>query len=79
MADNAGLKPASYWSLGEGHSVEIDGEVVEESLVCISVNGDELATFMCSPRDLQAMAVGFLYNESIIREITDIRDIHLSK
>ena len=53
--------------------------VVDESLVCISVNGEELATFMCSPRDLREMAVGFLYNESLIDGPEAIRSIHLSK
>ena len=74
-----GLKPAHYWSLGEGYSKEIFGEVVDESLVCISVNGEELATFMCSPRDLREMALGFLYNESLIEGPESIRSIHLSK
>jgi FdhD protein len=77
--DSSGLKPAFYWSLGDGHSQEISGEVVDESLVCISVNGEELATFMCSPRDLKEMAVGFLYNESLIDGPESIRSVHLSK
>lgn len=78
-ADSLGLKPANYWTLMEGESREISGEVVDEALVCISVNGKELATFMCSPGDLREMAVGFLYNESLIESREAIRSIHLSK
>ena len=29
-------------------------------------NGRELATFMCTPRDLTELALGFLYNEGVI-------------
>jgi FdhD protein len=53
--------------------------VVEEAQVCISVNGEELATLMASPRDLKRMAVGFLANEGIIQSADDIRHLHLSK
>jgi FdhD protein len=47
--------------------------------VCISVNGEELATFMCSPRDLDKMAIGFLANEGLIETLADVRDLHISK
>ena len=76
---DAGVKPIQYLSLGAGSPKQIDGEVVDESLVCISINGEELATFMCSPNDLREMAVGFLYNEGIIENIEEIRTIHISK
>jgi FdhD protein len=34
---------------------------------------------MCSPRDLEALALGFLYNEEIIHSLDDVHHIHLSK
>lgn len=74
-----GTRPAEYISLGAGPPQEIDGEVVEEALACISVNGQELATFMCSPRELDWMALGFLYNEGLIKSSDDVRALHLSK
>lgn len=74
-----GVKPSQYISVNNGSVMNIDGEVVDEALVCLSVNGRELATIMCSPRDLEELAIGFLYNESIIENVSDIRDIHLSK
>ncbi len=58
---------------------EIAGAIVEEGLVCISVNGQELATFMCTPRDLEKLALGFLYNEQIISSLDDVRHLRVSK
>lgn len=75
----AGVRPVRYISLGAGAPQEIDGEVVEETLACISVNGEELATFMCSPHDLDKMALGFLYNEELINGLEDVRTWHVSK
>lgn len=64
----------------DGNGVQvIEGDVVEEGLVCISVNGEELATFMCSPTDLDKLALGFLFNEGIIQELDDVRQLHISK
>jgi FdhD protein len=74
-----GVRPVHYISLGPGSPQAIDGEVVEEAQVCISVNGEELATFMCTPRDLEAMALGFLANEGVIDQIDDVRHMRVSK
>lgn len=76
---DGGVKPVQYLSLGPGSPQQIDGEVVDEALVCISINGEELVTFMCSPTDLKEMAVGFLYNEGIIDSLNEVRTIHISK
>ncbi|RPJ02603.1 MAG: formate dehydrogenase accessory sulfurtransferase FdhD, partial [Chloroflexi bacterium] len=37
------------------------------------VNGQELATMMCSPVDQEALALGFLYNEGVIQSWADVR------
>jgi FdhD protein len=79
VIEAAGVKPAHYIALNGLDSLDIDGYVVEESLACISVNGTEVATFMCSPRDLDKMALGFLYNEGLIRGVDDVRALHMAK
>lgn len=71
--------PARYLSIDGGNTREIEGDIVEEGLVCISVNGEELATFMCTPTNMEKLALGFLYNEGIIQELDDVRQIHVSK
>ena len=75
---NDGVRPVHFTSLGVGPPRQIDSEIVEEALSCISVNGMELATFMCSPRDLDKLAIGFLHNEDIITSMDDIEVLHIS-
>ncbi len=55
----------------------IEGEVIEEGFVSIFVNGMELATVMCSPREQDRLALGFLCNEGIINSRDDVRALHV--
>ncbi len=55
----------------------VEGEVIEEGFVSIFVNGEELATVMCSPREQDRFAIGFLCNEGIIHSLADVRAVHL--
>lgn len=79
MVTQPGIQPVHYISLNGSSPMAVDGEVIEEAQVCISVNGVELATFMCSPHDLDRMALGFLYNEGVIDSLDDVRALHLSR
>jgi FdhD protein len=78
-AQRRGAKPVRYISLNGGSPQDIDGQVVEEGLVCITVNGQELATFMASPYGLDDLALGFLHNEGLINSLDDVRSLHISK
>lgn len=73
------VKPASYLSLGSGSRQRIAGEVVDEVLACVSVNGQELTRYMSSPHQLDHLALGFLYNEGLIDALEDVRSVHVSK
>ncbi len=55
----------------------VEEEVIEESFVSIFVNGVELATVMCSPREQDRFALGFLCNEGIIESMADVRAAHV--
>ena len=55
----------------------VEGEVIEEGFVSIFVNGEELATVMCSPREQRQLALGFLCNEGIINSLEDVRAAHV--
>ena len=74
-----GVQPVRYISLDGQTTHNLDGEVVDEAQVCISVNGSEVATIMCSPHDLDKLALGFLYNEGVISGPADVRALHLSR
>lgn len=79
MKKQLATRPTHYISIDGSKPREIAGEIVDEGLVCISVNGEELATFMCTPSNLEDLALGFLYNERIINSMDDIRQIRVSK
>jgi FdhD protein len=79
VVETTGAKPVHYISLNGDEPLDVDGFVVEESLACISVNGEEVATFMCSPRDLDKLALGFLYNEGLIAGMDEVRAVHIAK
>jgi len=46
--------------------------VIVESPVTLTVNGHVWLTFMCTPTDLEALAVGFIYNEGVIKSKEEI-------
>ncbi|MDA8219994.1 MAG: formate dehydrogenase accessory sulfurtransferase FdhD [Dehalococcoidales bacterium] len=46
--------------------------VAEEAPVTIVVNDREVATLLCTPRDLLEMTVGWLYAERLIEDTTEI-------
>lgn len=67
-----------YISVGIGAPHQVEDEIVEEATACVSVNGVELATFMCTPRNLDWLGVGFLFNEGIITSADEIATLHIS-
>ncbi len=46
--------------------------VIIETPVTLTVNGHVWLTFMCTPTDLEALTVGFLFNEGVIKSKEDI-------
>ena len=54
-----------------------DAETIVETPVSLTVNGEVWLTFMCTPVNLEAMAIGFLYNEGILEQMNDVADVRL--
>ncbi len=52
-------------------------EVIVEAPVSLTLNGDLWLTFMCTPVDLDAMAVGFLFNEGLIASIEEVASVRV--
>ncbi len=76
IACEPGSIPFTYWEYGQGRAEIVEGGVIEEILLSLYVNGQELATLMCSPVDQEALALGFLINEGVIQSLDDIRLLH---
>ncbi len=69
--------PITYIQASPDHWTSIDSEVIVEAPVSLTVNGEVWLTFMCTPIDLEAMAVGFLYNEGVISSMAEIASVFL--
>jgi len=54
-----------------------DAETIVETPVSLTVNGEVWLTFMCTPVNLEAMSVGFLYNEGIIESMDEVEDVRV--
>ncbi len=55
----------------------VESNVAFESPVALTVNGQVLVTFHCTPVEFQALAAGFLFNEGFIKSISEIENIHV--
>lgn len=50
--------------------------VIIEMAVSLTVNGEAWLSFMCTPIDLEALAIGFLYNEGLIERGDEVALVH---
>jgi len=51
--------------------------IVSEHAATLSVNGEPWLTFICSPIELEALAVGFLFNENVITGLGEVKGVTL--
>jgi FdhD protein len=81
MRSDAGAMPVRWVELREGqdHWKTVDSEVIEEALVSIFVNGQELASILCTPRDQDVLALGLLWNEGIISSLKEVEHVDLGR
>jgi len=63
---------------GEGKS-RIEKAVAREILLTIFLNGQELVTLLCSPKDLNYLAAGFLTSEGLIKSRDEIKKIEVDE
>jgi FdhD protein len=53
--------------------------IVRETPLTMMVNGEEFATLVCSPIDLEELVIGFLASEGLIRSMEEIRELTLDR
>ena len=78
MTKKKGIYPITYLLYKDGEADYVEDAVIEEGLMCIFVNGQELATFMCTPHNLDELAIGFMRSEGFIQSLDDIEVLTLS-
>lgn len=62
----------------DGAARDVDAVVIAETSVALSVNGVPWFSFLCTPRDLEALAVGFLFNEGIVSSRREVVSVSVS-
>jgi FdhD protein len=72
--------PVRYYrySLSAGWD-PIDARVIAETSVDLTVNGSFWLSFACTPTELDALAVGFLFNEGVIHSKDEIAAVDVCK
>ncbi|WP_223587998.1 formate dehydrogenase accessory sulfurtransferase FdhD [Neobacillus bataviensis] len=59
--------------------VEAEDDIAIESALTIILDGDEFATMVCTPSELQELVVGFLASEGVIRSYQEIKSLHIDE
>ena len=54
---------------------ETEDTIVRELPLTIFLNEEELVTLLCSPSDLESLAVGFLFSEGLLESKDEIEEI----
>jgi formate dehydrogenase assembly factor FdhD len=68
----------TYLRVRGGQDDEVTGEVVREQPLTVYVNGEKFLMLLCSPMDLEALVIGYLWLEKIIGGLEEIRRIEAS-
>jgi FdhD protein len=70
-------KPILYFQMDSTRNLPTEGSVIVETPVSLTVNGEAWVSFMCTPILLEALAVGFLFNEGVIDSMGEVADVRL--
>jgi FdhD protein len=57
---------------------EVTAEVVREQPLTVYVNGERFLTLLCSPMQLEALIVGYLWMEKVIQGLDDVTGVDVS-
>lgn len=77
------LEPSQNFTIwkydGNSHKLEeMQRPIVVEHACELIVNGEKWLTFICSPDNLEALAIGFLWNEAVIDHLNQIVQVEVS-
>lgn len=68
---------SQYTRYSSGATESRSTEIAIEAEVTLSINSVAWLSFRCSPENLEALAVGYLYNESFIQSVEEIASIYI--
>jgi FdhD protein len=74
---DTGSKIVQYQKFNHDQWETVDAGVIVEQDVALTVNGETWLTFMCTPVDLDSLALGFLFNEKVIDSMQDVSSVRV--
>ncbi|HSB40572.1 MAG TPA: formate dehydrogenase accessory sulfurtransferase FdhD [Methylomirabilota bacterium] len=69
----------TYFRVKGGRLDEVKGEVVREQPLTVYVNGERFLTLLCSPFQLEALVVGYLWMEKVVEDPGEITELDISE
>lgn len=69
----------TFFQLRGGRVEEVKAEVVREQPLTLHVNGERFVTLLCSPFQLEALVVGYLWMEKIVTGLDEIAELRVSE
>jgi FdhD protein len=69
----------SYVQLRRQRTEEVKGEVVREQPLTIHIDGARFLTILCSPFQLEALVLGYLWMEGVIAGLEDVAALEVSE
>jgi len=74
-ADDVRTKKLRITRISSGKREQTEDLVVSEEPLTILLNGEKVITLLCTPRDQEYLALGFLLSEGLIREPKEVSGI----
>jgi FdhD protein len=74
---DASSHPVSYVVHNDAESTDRCGTVPVEERITLYVNGEPLVGMMCTPTQLEELALGFLFNEGLIERLDQVAVVEL--
>src|SRR6266850_313145 len=69
----------TYFHVKGGRLEEVKGEVVREQPLTVYVNEERFLTLLCSPFQLDALVVGYLWMEKVVEDPAEITRLEISE
>ena len=68
----------TYFKVRGDRAEEATCEVVREQPLTVYVNGERFLTLLCSPMQIEALVVGYLWMEKVIERVEDVQRLDVS-
>jgi len=66
-----------FYNMQTNAWMKLNRKIITEKSITLKINGEQWLSFICSPTDLEALAVGFLYNEGVITDMEQVKHIQI--